>query len=80
MATNEACSVQKAALIKCYISNENTAAYKFLLENKKLDRILPVNSLDKAYETLHFVFLNCMILHHQKEKLELKLKIYSLPG
>ena len=73
LTTNEACSLEKTKFIKRDISSENTATFKFLLENINWDRILPNDSPDKAYETFHFIFSDLYDTAFPKKKLKLKL-------
>ena len=75
--TNETWSLEKTKFIKRDISSENIDTFKFLLENLKWDNILPQI---KHIRPSSLFFLICMILPFQKEKLKLKLNIYSLPG
>ena len=46
--------------------------YNFVLKNIKQDRILPVNSPDKAYETFHFSFSELHDTAFPKRKIKIK--------
>ena len=80
LKANETCLLEKTKFIKHDISTEKIDTFKFLLENVKWDKILPDNSPDKAYGIFRFIFCDLNNVHFQKEKLELKPNIYSLPG
>ena len=56
LKTNKICSLDKTTFFKRDISSENIDTFKFLLKSIKLNKLLPDNSPDEAYELYTLFF------------------------
>ena len=79
LKTNETCSLEKTKFIKRDISSENIDTFKFLLENITWDKVLPYNSPDTAYETLHFIFSDLCDTTFPKREIKTKIQQLQSP-